>query len=68
MSTFGRKLKKLREDRNMSVRMLAEIMQISASQISRYENEIHEPTLNVLNKYKSVFNVSLDYLCDDTKE
>lgn len=68
MGAFGEKIKKLRENKNMTIRILAQEMQMSASQISRYENGIHEPTLSVLNKYKEVFKVSLDYLCDDTKE
>ena len=68
MNVFGNKLKRLREEKNMSIRMLAQEIGVSSSQISKYENAIHEPTLRVLNKYKEVFNVSLDYLCDDTKE
>lgn len=68
MNVFGNKIKRLREEKNMSIRMLAQEIGVSSSQISKYENAIHEPTLRVLNKYKEVFNVSLDYLCDDTKE
>jgi transcriptional regulator with XRE-family HTH domain len=36
--------------------------------VSKYENDIHEPTLSILNKYKEVFGVSLDYLCNDKEE
>lgn len=68
MNVFGNKIKRLREEKNMSIRMLAQEIGVSSSQISKYENAIHEPTLRVLNKYKEVFNVSLDYLCDDTKK
>jgi transcriptional regulator with XRE-family HTH domain len=68
MNVFGNKIKRLREGKNMSIRMLAQEIGISSGQISKYENGIHEPTLSVLNKYKEVFGVSLDYLCDDTKE
>lgn len=52
----------------MSTRMLAEKLGMSCGQISKYENEIHEPTLKILNKYKEIFGVSLDYLCDDREE
>jgi transcriptional regulator with XRE-family HTH domain len=69
MSVFANKIRKLREQRNMSTRMLAEEMGvITHGQITRYENDIHEPTLTVLKAYARVFNVSLDYLCDDTIE
>lgn len=68
MSAFAIKIRRLRESRNMTTRMLAEVLGISYGQISKYENNIHEPTLTILNKYKEIFGVSLDYLCDDSKE
>jgi transcriptional regulator with XRE-family HTH domain len=48
--------------------MLEEETGISCGQISKYENNISEPTITPLNKYKKYFGVSLDYLCDDSKE
>lgn len=68
MGTFVKKIRRLREEHGMSTRMLAEKLGVSCGQISKYENGIHEPTMSILNKYKEVFDVSLDYLCDDTKE
>jgi transcriptional regulator with XRE-family HTH domain len=68
MSTFSKKIRNLREKKNLTTRMLAEEIKISCGQISKYENDIHEPTLSVLNKYKEYFGVSLDYLCDDKEE
>jgi transcriptional regulator with XRE-family HTH domain len=68
MSVFAKKIRRLREESGMTTRILAEKMGMSCSQVSKYENDIHEPTLSVLNKYKEIFGVSLDYLCDDSKE
>lgn len=68
MSVFGDKIRRLREKKGMSTRMLAEELGISCGQVSKYENGIHEPTLNVLSKYKKIFGVTLDYLCDDKEE
>ena len=68
MSVFGNKIRKLRESRGLTTRMLAEEIGISCGQISKYENDVNEPTLSVLNRYKKCFNVTLDYLCDDNKE
>jgi len=68
LSVFGNKIRKLRESKGLTTRMLAEEIGMSCGQISKYENDIHEPTLAVLNKYKKYFGVSLDYLCDDTEE
>mgnify|MGYP000846016600 CR=1 FL=1 len=65
MSPFAQKSRKLRESRNLSTRMLAEELQISHSQISKYENDKTEPTLSVLRKYAAFFGVTLDYLCND---
>lgn len=52
----------------MTTRMLADKIGISHSQITKYEIGQHEPALSTLNKYKEIFNVSLDYLCDDKEE
>lgn len=68
MSVFASKIRKLRESKGMTTRMLAEEIGISNGQISKYENDIHEPTLSVLNKYKAYFGVSLDYLCSDQED
>lgn len=65
---IGKKLRRLRESHNMTTRMLAEKIGISHSQITKYEIGQHEPALSTLNKYKEIFNVSLDYLCDDKEE
>ena len=68
LSAFAKKIRKLRESKGLTTRMLAEEIGISCGQISKYENDINEPTLSVLNKYKNYFNVTLDYLCDDKEE
>jgi transcriptional regulator with XRE-family HTH domain len=68
MSVFSNKIKRLREQKNLSTRMMAELLGVSQSMVSKYENGIHEPTLSILRKYASVFNVTLDYLCDDNQE
>ena len=68
MSTFGEKLRRLREEKGLTTRMVGEKFEMSHGQISKYENGIHEPTLSVLRKYAELYNVSLDYLCDDSKE
>lgn len=68
MSAFAKKIRKLRESKGLTTRMLAEEIGLSCGQISKYENDINEPTLSVLNKYKNYFNVTLDYLCSDEEE
>lgn len=65
---LGSKLRKLRERSGMTTRVLGEKIGKSNSQVTKYEMGIHEPTLKILLKYKEIFNVSLDYLCDDSRE
>jgi len=68
ISVFANKIRALRESRGMTTRMLAEKLGVSCGQVSKYENDINEPKLKILNKYREIFGVSLDYLCDDSKE
>lgn len=63
-----KKIKKLRLDKNLSTRMLAEELGVSFSMISKYENDVNEPTLSILRAYAKYFNITLDYLCDDSVE
>ncbi len=46
--TFGSKVKKLRLSKNLTTRMLAEELGVSNGQVSKYENDLTEPTLTVL--------------------
>lgn len=48
--------------------MLAEELGVSFSMISKYENDVNEPTLSILRAYAKYFNITLDYLCDDSVE
>ena len=59
---FASRIKELRENHNMTIRMLADELKISYSSISLYENAKREPTLSVMKAYAKYFNVTLDYL------
>ena len=66
--TFGKKLKYLREMHEWTLEEVANLYNkkfdanISKGQISRYENDLHEPMLNVVIKFSKLFNVSPSYL------
>jgi transcriptional regulator with XRE-family HTH domain len=68
MSGFGKIARRLREEKGLTTRMLAEELGVANSQVSRYENDINEPTLSILRKYSKIFGVTLDELCDEEKE
>ena len=70
MNDFGRRLKMLREQRDLPLSKLAEDLNTTKSALSRYENGKMEPGLKVMTKVSEYFNVSLDWLAgygDDDK-
>ncbi|MGL3988138.1 MULTISPECIES: helix-turn-helix domain-containing protein [Bacillus subtilis group] len=68
MSTFGERLKKLREDKDLSIGdLISELnkrydTKVSKSMISRYENGQTDPKMEVVRIIADYFKVSLDYL------
>ena len=58
---FGRRLKKLRERRNLKSKELAEIFQLAESTISGYENGHRKPDMETLLKFADYFNVEINY-------
>lgn len=61
-NNFKEKLKELRERSGMTQEQLAELMRLSKSTISQYENQERAPSPHILVKIASVFHVSTDYL------
>lgn len=66
MNRFGGRLKKLRTDKKLSQRELAERFNISQSAIAYYESGKKEPNHEMLQKLADFFEVSLDYLLGRT--
>ena len=62
---LGNKIKELRKDKNISQDELAEKINIDGRQISRYENDKMNPSIEVLIKIAEAFNISIDYLLFD---
>lgn len=48
LEIFAQRLKQAREEKGLTVRELAEMINTSAATISRYENAIHEPKSNTI--------------------
>lgn len=59
---FHERLKKLRENENISREHLANSLGITYSALSKYETGKREPGLELLQKIASYFNVTTDYL------
>ncbi|MBE5884603.1 MAG: helix-turn-helix transcriptional regulator [Lachnospiraceae bacterium] len=60
--TLGQRLIELREEKGIFQKELAAIMNVSVSTISNYENDVHDPDLEILRKLADFFQVSTDYL------
>ena len=66
--TFSDKLKKLREDKQMTQKDLAEHLGVTPRIISYYETGKSIPNdPELLQKIVSLFNITLDYLLLDSK-
>lgn len=62
----GNKLKSLRENCGLLQKELADILNISLSSISMYERGERQPDNETLKKISNYFNVSIDYLLDNS--
>ncbi|MDM9944150.1 helix-turn-helix domain-containing protein [Clostridioides difficile] len=56
------RLRKLRDDMELSKKELGDILGISPESISQYENEELEMSLSILKKLSNFYNVSVDYI------
>lgn len=63
----GDKLKKLREKRDLLQKDLSKDLNIATSTIGMYEQGRREPDNTTLKKIANYFDVSTDYLLDNTK-
>lgn len=63
---FGKRLKTLREKKDMLQKDLAEILDVSSGAIGMYENGKRTPDYEILKKIADYFEVSVDYLLGRT--
>ena len=62
MESLGKRLRELRESKNLSQADLAKEFGKSQVAISKYENDSRQLDYEMLNKYSKFFNVSTDFL------
>lgn len=63
---FGRRIKELRNEKNLSLRQLEELLDVSKSSLGYYENCEREPTISVVKKVADYFDVDIAYLMGDS--
>lgn len=66
MSDFPNRLKKLRSDRKLTQKQLAEKLSVSQNAVYNWENGKREPNLDMMKKIAKVFDIALYILVDDT--
>ncbi len=59
---IGNRIKKLRKDKNISQKDMANMLNIPRSTYSNYENNNREPSIKLLEKIAEILNVSLGEL------
>lgn len=66
MTGFSERLTQLRESKDLSKKQLAQVLHVSASCISQYENGSSMPGYDTLIAISQYFCVSIDYLLGNT--
>ena len=62
INNFGKRLKELREERDLSMKKLSELVNIGIASISRWEKELTIVNADQLIVFAKFFNVTTDYL------
>ncbi len=66
MKTLGNKISLCRKDNNMTQEELAEKLNVSPQAVSKWENDLSIPDINILVALSDMFAVSLDWLMKRT--
>lgn len=66
--SFGKRLRNLRENKGLTQEELGKIINQKKSNISKYENERLQPSMETINSFAEYFNVSIDYLFGRTDD
>lgn len=62
MATFAERLRKLRNEKDITLDELAEILETTKATLSRYENSLREPKAEFVQRVANYFNVTTDYI------
>lgn len=64
-TTFGKRLRQIRKERNLTQDEFAQMLGTSKQILSRYEREERSPRIDLVRKYAEKLKVSVDYLLGD---
>ena len=66
--TLGQKIKKLRVEKNLTQKDLADRLYVTFQTVSKWENDENEPDVSTLRELAKVFECSLDYLLSEDEK
>lgn len=66
--TLGQKLQKLRVNKGITQKALAEALHVSFQTVSKWENDENEPDFNTIKKLAKIYGCSIDYLFSEEEE
>ena len=65
---LGDKIKLYRENKKMTQNDIADILEVSAGTVSKYESGTLEPSIESIKRLAELFEISIDELLNDEKE
>lgn len=65
---LGEKIKKYRENKNMTQNEVADILGVKSATISKYETNTLEPNIESIKKLSEIFEISIDELLRDKED
>ncbi|WP_123053107.1 helix-turn-helix transcriptional regulator [Clostridium sp. JN-1] len=68
MATFNQRMKKLRNEKNVTLEELSKALNTTKSTLSRYENNLRTPNADFINQLANYYNVSTDYLLGNSDD
>ena len=66
--TLGQKIKKLRNDKNLTQKDLADQVHVTFQTVSKWENDENEPDVATLRELSKLFGCSMDYLLSEEEK
>ena len=66
--TLGQKLKKLRTEKGLTQKELADRLHVTFQTVSKWENDENEPDISTLKELAKLYDCSVDYLISEDEE
>ena len=63
--TLGEKIKKLRNEKGLTQKDLADQVHVTFQTVSKWENDENEPDVSTLRELAKLFGCSMDYLLSE---